>query len=270
MALAAGVSHLMPTRLQSPIFSPSVATEASRVNYLRQMQERVVHTVRRAISLCPDRSASILDIGRSRLSRELLAYYDTLTTLGLPLEVTRRYPHSAGWDPPAGKSYADHIVCNLNEAQYLDRLDVGRPFDLVIFGDVIEHLTTAPELVLALLRSLLRDGGYILCTTPNAVSLNKRVWLAVGRNPFNRIRLDPDNPGHFREYTKSELYEIGATAGLTVVSHEYFDDAFAQGSPVRRAALALAHQLARVMPSLSASQTIVYRRGVAAQSGGTA
>lgn len=239
--------------------SSAAPMEAARATYLLQAEKRFAHTVRLSIDICPDPSSTVLDIGRSHLSHRLLAYYNSVTTLGLPLEVTRQYPHSTAAEPPARKDYAGHIVCDLNTAQYRERLDVDRTFDLIVFADVIEHLTTAPELVLRLLRSLLSEGGSILCTTPNAASLNKRVLLAMGKNPFERIRLDPNNPGHFREYTKAELYEIGESAGLFVVSHGYVDYMLPRGSWLRRAAVIAAHQFPRIIRPLSAGQFIIYR-----------
>jgi len=235
------------------------AIDATRANYLLQARERFAHTVRLAISICPDAAAIVLDIGRSNLSHQLLAYYESVTTLGLPLESTLRYPHSAGAEPPDGKDYTGHIVCDLNTAQYRDRLDTAYLFDLIVFGDVIEHLTTAPELVLRLLRSMLRKNGSILCTTPNAAGLSKRVRLMLGKNPFERIRMDPNNPGHFREYTKAELYEIGRWAGLEIASHGYVDYILPHGPWLRRAAVTAAHQLSRTVKPLSDAQFIVYR-----------
>jgi hypothetical protein len=54
----------------------------------------------------------------------------------------------------------------------------------IVFAEVIEHLFTAPELVLAYLHELLVPRGQLLLQTPNAASLRKRLKLALGRNPF--------------------------------------------------------------------------------------
>ena len=69
------------------------------------------------------------------------------------------------------------------------------PYDVIVFAEVIEHLYTAPELVLPYLRELLVLGGVLLLQTPNAVSLRKRAKLLLGVNPFERIRTERDNPG---------------------------------------------------------------------------
>jgi hypothetical protein len=48
-------------------------------------------------------------------------------------------------------------------------------------------------------------------------------------NPFERIRLDRSNPGHFREYTLAELLDMLTRAGFTVEQtwmKYYFDAAY--------------------------------------------
>jgi hypothetical protein len=41
----------------------------------------------------------------------------------------------------------------------------------------------------------------------------------MGRNPYEPIRENSMNPGHFREYTLRELVAFGEEAGLTTVRH---------------------------------------------------
>ena len=89
-------------------------------------------------------------------------------------------------------------------------------FDLIVCAETIEHLHTPPEFALMMLGSLLKPGGVLLVTTPNACNIAQRLKLLLGSNPFERIRYYSRNPGHFREYTRSEMIEMGKTAGLEV------------------------------------------------------
>jgi SAM-dependent methyltransferase len=149
-------------------------------------------------------TARILDVGPSPFTAMVReALHIPVDTLGL--------------EPEARSERGRHFHFNLNDTQHGSkwRLDFGR-YDLIVFAEVIEHLFTAPEIVLAYLRDLLAPGGQLLLQTPNAASLRKRIKLALGRNPFERIRLDPSNPGHFREYTARELAEILAHSGFAV------------------------------------------------------
>jgi 2-polyprenyl-3-methyl-5-hydroxy-6-metoxy-1,4-benzoquinol methylase len=93
-------------------------------------------------------------------------------------------------------------------------------------AEVLEHVHTAPSLVLRFVASLLRPGGLLVLQTPNAVALGKRVGVLLGRNPYHLIREDPGVPGHFREYTRAELCRYLDGAGFAVEAchrRSYFD-----------------------------------------------
>lgn len=91
-----------------------------------------------------------------------------------------------------------------------------QPYDLVVMAEVIEHLPVSTAGVFAFLASLVRPGGCLLLQTPNACSLSKRLKMLIGRNPFELIREDHHNPGHFREYTTRELRDFASAAGFRV------------------------------------------------------
>jgi hypothetical protein len=157
----------------------------------------------------------VLDVGHSPLT-DVLA-----SRLGRPID-------SLGLEPDAVRAGGRQYRFDLNEAQERShwRTDLG-PYDMVVFAEVVEHLYTAPELALAYLRHLLVPGGLLLLQTPNAVSLRKRVKLLLGDNPYERIRTDRSNPGHFREYTCAEMEQILEQAGFTIdrVWRRYYFDA---------------------------------------------
>jgi SAM-dependent methyltransferase len=159
----------------------------------------------------------ILDVGPSPLT-PLIA-----RELGAPVE-------TLGLEPEDARPDHRHHSFDLNEAQFPERwrTDLG-PYDIIVFAEVVEHLYTAPDLVLPYLRQLLEVGGILLLQTPNAAALRKRVKLALGLNPFERIRVDRSNPGHFREYTLSELRELLFDAGFAIERtwrRYYFDARF--------------------------------------------
>jgi len=116
-----------------------------------------------------------------------------------------------------------HIVFDLlNASEVADWPDCGT-FDLVVLSEVIEHLHVSGAYVLAFLGSLLSPRGLLLCTTPNATGIGKRIRMLMGRNPYEQLRLYSKNPGHIREYTKQELVQIAAAVGLDCRSHSYND-----------------------------------------------
>jgi 2-polyprenyl-3-methyl-5-hydroxy-6-metoxy-1,4-benzoquinol methylase len=248
--------------------------ESSRVNHFaeamieaeceRQNQGYAKYHARRFDYLCrlsrrlrPSREAAVLDIGRSYLSCKLAEWYDDVTTLGFPLEQDLDAGHRQV-APDISRAPRRHIVFDLNEAQHYDSVGDDAQFDLIVFAETIEHLHTAPELVLHCLANSLKPDGLIICQTPNAASLRKRLQALAGLNPYERIRCNFKNPGHFREYTKRELIEIGEAAGLVNVEHAFADYFGVHGGRGRQLLAAAAEAIARVAKPLSRGQTIVY------------
>jgi hypothetical protein len=115
-----------------------------------------------------------------------------------------------------------HVELDLNNA---DRPPLER-HELVICSEVIEHLQVEAVPVLRYLGDALGEGGHLIVQTPNAASLPNRLRLLFGRNPYEPIRAEPRNPGHFHEYTVRELRDAVAAAGLEVervLTANYFD-----------------------------------------------
>ena len=162
--------------------------------------------------------STVLDIGSSCLTTLIRERFGiAVDSLGFGEDRTTQEGRHFGFD------------LNLAQRREAWRRDLPK-YDFVVMAEVLEHLHTAPQLVLSFVRTLLADGGRLVLQTPNAASLPKRMKLLLGRNPYERIRADPTNPGHFREYTKKELHDLAADLGFRVeectVSF-YFDARFA-------------------------------------------
>ena len=149
----------------------------------------------------------ILDVGRTMLTGMIEALYD-------------RPVDSLGFEPDASLDHgAHHFQFDLNDAQNRAKWRTDLPgYDIVLMAEVIEHLHTAPSLVLGFLQSLLRPGGVLIVQTPNALAIGRRLSMVFGHHPFELIRENPTNPGHFREYTIAELQRYGRQLGMTVLS----------------------------------------------------
>jgi 2-polyprenyl-3-methyl-5-hydroxy-6-metoxy-1,4-benzoquinol methylase len=182
---------------------------------------RFERTFRFCKEIIPDVNARILDVGPSQLTVLLKSRYANLSTFGLNISADdggQRTNETLQLNLP-------HISCDLNCTQFFNRWpDIKEKFELIVFAETIEHLAIAPEYVVAFLASLLTEQGILLITTPNAATIMKRLILLLkGKNPYNRIRLLSDNPGHFREYTMKEMIEIGTHCGLKVVRKEFIN-----------------------------------------------
>jgi len=188
----------------------------SQQNYLEMHSTRFADILRLCKSQVPDASSRVLDIGRSELTTYLLNFYKNVHTLGLDPSLD-----DGGHRETTTIDSVPHITFDLLNSHVVSSWpDCGR-FDLIVFSEVIEHLGIAPEFVLAILGSLLTERGILVCTTPNAAEIGKRVRLLFGMNPYERLRLYSTNPGHVREYTRRELVSLAQSVGLKCIRHAF-------------------------------------------------
>jgi 2-polyprenyl-3-methyl-5-hydroxy-6-metoxy-1,4-benzoquinol methylase len=81
-------------------------------------------------------------------------------------------------------------------------------FDVIVAGDVIEHIYDT-DFFLEEIRRVLKPGGKLLLSTPNVASLGRRLMLFFGVNPI--IELSPSEPescGHIRYFTFKSLKSL--------------------------------------------------------------
>jgi trans-aconitate methyltransferase len=175
---------------------------------------------REAVATTPG-ALRILDVGPAvptTLLRDRLAGTDAVVD-------------SLGWADgrfPAGAGDTHHHL-DFDQAGEAEHRPALEGYHVIVCGEVIEHLTVSPVALLALLRDALLPGGRLVVQTPNAVSIGKRLALLAGRNPFELLRADRANPGHFREYTVREVRALAEAAGLRTITIET-QSPFATGS----------------------------------------
>ncbi len=107
-------------------------------------------------------------------------------------------------------------------------------FDIVVCSEVIEHLPNSPKPILSEIFRVLAPGGIMILTTPNAVSIGKRLRLLRGLSNeediefFYNMKAYPATTvyrGHNREYTSDEIKYMLATENFLVTKHmttDYF------------------------------------------------
>lgn len=89
-------------------------------------------------------------------------------------------------------------------------------FDVVLFCEILEHLTQDPCRALREIRRVLREGGRLILTTPNVARLENVARLIAGANLYDPYSGYGPYGRHNREYTRHELSLILDWAGFDI------------------------------------------------------
>jgi len=195
--------------------------------------------------------ARILDVGAHWLYLSLLFARDghqvTAADFGATLE-----------DPAVRKTALDNDIELLvyddlsSEAVFGDVPDDS--IDVVLFCEILEHITFNPVGMWRALHRVLKPGGRIILTTPNYYSLAarlsrlKRALSGTGGGiPVSDILGTPTNAPHWKEYSKKELRQYFGllSEDFRVRSIAYFS--FVSGSTGWKTRV---HRLVSLVPSL--------------------
>jgi 2-polyprenyl-3-methyl-5-hydroxy-6-metoxy-1,4-benzoquinol methylase len=98
------------------------------------------------------------------------------------------------------------------EGEWPDELSRG-DFDLVVMGEVVEHLFD-PAAVLARAKTALKPGGRIIVTTPNFMTWTNRLKFLAGRFAYQEEGMF--DFGHIRWFTHASLHRTLRDAGFMV------------------------------------------------------
>lgn len=123
-------------------------------------------------------------------------------------------------------------------------------FDLVVAGEIIEHIYDTDFFLKEIYR-VLKLGGKLLISTPNVASLGRRLLLFFGRNPI--IELSPNEPnssGHIRYFTFKSLCKLLKKHNFEIIKSQSDCVNFSNNGKIKSALLA------KIYPTLGAS--IIY------------
>lgn len=102
------------------------------------------------------------------------------------------------------------------DATPLDQI-VDRSFDVVVFGDVLEHLRD-PSAALAAATRLIGPDGHVVISIPNVAHADLRLMLLEGRWEYQEHGLLDDT--HLRFFTRDGLRLLLAASGLVATEVE--------------------------------------------------
>lgn len=182
---------------------------ATDLDYLDAHYSRFCFTREFAYSSWTWTEADILDIGAHWLHQSLLYAMDghrvTAADFSNPLE-----------HPDAIRIAAEHkikrlVYQDLSSERVFDEL-ADDSMDVILFCEILEHITFNPVGMWKAIYRVLRPGGRIIITTPNYYSLSKLPGM-MGRFLFGRgggisiadILNIYTNSSHWKEYSVREL-----------------------------------------------------------------
>jgi SAM-dependent methyltransferase len=127
-------------------------------------------------------------------------------------------------NPLTGGEAASNAALAGIETITADILQVPLPLvdasvDCILFADVIEHLLHSPKRAIEEFRRVLKIGGVVVASTPNALRLSARIRLAIGYSNWPALTDFYDaayHAGHHHEYTASEFRYSFETLGFDV------------------------------------------------------
>jgi SAM-dependent methyltransferase len=179
--------------------------------------ERFLHT----LALIPtEASGKLIEIGanpyfttllvrrfRPRLAMSLVNYFGAGVTFGQQKLV---FP---GFD--GVEETIDLPFQNINIEESTLPFADGE-FDYMLFCEVLEHLTADPVRALLELKRVIKPGGSLILTTPNAARLENVLALLEGRNVYDQYSGYGPYGRHNREYTRHELHTLLTHCGFDV------------------------------------------------------
>lgn len=158
--------------------------------------------------------------------------------LGCYMQITPALKYHCGFREVYGADYgtgpAQHKWAQYGDDRFavdVDLFDAERDiypypaghFELVLAGEVIEHMLFDPMHLLLEARRILEEGGHILITTPNIAGLTSVARVLYGHdNPQIHSKYKIPSSGgpaavqHVREYTLAELQEVVQCAGFEI------------------------------------------------------
>ncbi len=169
------------------------------------MAERYLEEVNVELGRALGRPRTVLDVGCGRGQNGELAHAKGAHVVGIE-----------AWAPSAAAARArlDEVIeADIEHDDAARRLG-DRRFDLVLFGDVLEH-TRDPRAVIARFLPFLEDGGHVIVSLPNVAAWTVRLGLLAGRFEYARSGILDET--HLRFFTRKTAQRLVEQSGLELL-----------------------------------------------------
>lgn len=100
----------------------------------------------------------------------------------------------------------------------VEKLELGKTFDIIVAGDIIEHLSNF-GLFFESIQTHLKKSGTVLISTPNPLTLPRFIRLLM-------FGWAGGGDGHTCWFTRKNMRELSSRYGFEVVELAYVDDVY--------------------------------------------
>jgi 2-polyprenyl-3-methyl-5-hydroxy-6-metoxy-1,4-benzoquinol methylase len=120
-------------------------------------------------------------------------------------------------------------------------------FDVVVAGEIIEHIYDT-DFFLSEIWRVLKPAGKLILSTPNIASLGRRIFLLFGMNPIIELSPnEPDSSGHIRYFTSESLRQLLVKHKFKIISSQSDCVNFSKSGKLKSTLLS------KIFPKLGAS-----------------
>ncbi|MGH2693162.1 MAG: class I SAM-dependent methyltransferase, partial [Actinomycetota bacterium] len=183
---------------------PRGVTEGDALRYEAQVDLSETNTARTQLVLMTGENKKVLEVGPATgYITEALSERGCRVT-GLEI------------DPAAAersREFAERMIVGDIEAMDLEEQFGEERFDVVMYGDVLEHLVD-PQKVLVETRSILAPDGYVVASIPNVAHASVRLALLAGHFRYSSEGLLDRT--HLRFFTRESIQALFEGAGYDV------------------------------------------------------
>lgn len=182
-------------------------------NYLREDLRRFVYT----INMLPHNqsNATLLEIGANPYFTSILLRKFTSYSLFF----TNYFGNNATNGKQTQRNQHTNEVFEFEFINHnIETADLPFPdrFDIILFCEVLEHLTNDPFKTLLRIKRSLKTGGILILTTPNVNRLENISRMISGSNIYDPYSGYGPYGRHNREYNKHELFLLLSHCGFEI------------------------------------------------------
>lgn len=182
-------------------------------NYLKEDFKRFVYT----LNLLPEpqHDSSLLEIGAnpyftSILIKKFTNYWLSCTNyFGINGGIGKQIQTNKSKSEVFEFEYANHNI-------ETDDIPFDRKFDVILFCEVLEHLTNDPMQAILRIKNSLNKDGILVLTTPNVNRLENISKMIAGSNIYDPYSGYGIYGRHNREYNKHELSLLLSHCGFEI------------------------------------------------------